>query len=234
MPDLKRKLVSNDYQFITLIYNSCFYFPEFYQVHIKTKKVNLNCNINSQYKILSQAENSIIIFFGRLPLYLNKEYFDNKEGGKEPDVWNYLFVSKKGNLTIEETFKTEVLKLAQKNKIILIYPFPEAGWDIPKKILSLSNNNKKSIKEYLVPKNYITTSHDVYKKRTASSFELLNSIEGENIYRIFPDKLFCNTEVKNRCLTHDDKHIFYTDDSHPSSRAGEMINDLIMQKIKSN
>ena len=234
MPDLKRELVSNDYQFITLIYNACFYFPEFHQINTKTKKINLNCNINSQYKILSQADNSIIIFFGRLPLYLNKVYFNNEEGGKEPDVWDNLFVSTKENLTIEETFKTEVLKLAQKNKIILIYPFPEAGWDIPKKILSLSNNDEKSIKEYLIPENYITTSHDVYKKRTASSFKLLNSIEGENIYRIFPDKLFCNTELKNRCLTHDDKHIFYADDDHPSSRAGEMINDLIMQKIKSN
>ena len=63
---------------------------------------------------------------------------------------------------------------------------------------------------------------------------MLNSIEGENIYRIFPDKLFCNTEVKNRCLTHDNEYIFYTDDDHPSSRAGEMINDLIMEKIKNN
>jgi peptidoglycan/LPS O-acetylase OafA/YrhL len=231
MPDLKRKLVSNDYQFITLVYNSCFYFPEFYQINTKTKKVNLNCNIKSQHKILSQADNSIIIFFGRLPLYLNRAYFDNEEGGKEPDNWNNLFVSTKKNLTIQETFKNEVMKLAQKNKIILIYPFPEAGWDIPKKILSLSRNDKKSIKEYLIPKNYITTSHDVYKKRTVSSFELLNSIKGENVHRIFPDKLFCNTKFKNRCLTHDDKYIFYTDDSHPSSRAGEMINDLIMQKI---
>ncbi len=231
MPDLKRKLVNNNYQFITLIYNGCFYFPKFYQINTKTKKINSYCNIDSQYKILSQANNSTIIFFGRLPLYLNKVYFDNEEGGKERDIWDSLFVSTEKNLTIEETFRTEVKKLAQNNKIILIYPFPEAGWDIPKKILSLSNSENKNIKEYLIPKNYITTSHEVYKKRTESSFELLNSIEGKNIIRIFPDKLFCNTVIKDRCLTHDNEYIFYADDDHPSSRAGEMINEQIMQEM---
>ena len=38
------------------------------------------------------------------------------------------------------------------------------------------------IKNYLVPRNYITTSYEVYKDRTQSSFELLDSIKDENIY----------------------------------------------------
>ena len=231
MPDLKKKLVNKDYQFITLVYNGCFYFPKFYQVNNKTKKLNPHCNIESQYKILSKANKATIIFFGRLPLYLNGSYFDNTEGGKETDIWDRLFVSKIKGLTIEETFKSNVLELAKKNKIILIYPFPEAGWHIPKKILNLSKGDNKNTKEYLIPKNHITTSHDVYKERAKSSFKLLNSIKGKNIHRIYPDKLFCNTIIKDRCLTHDNEYMFYTDDDHPSIKASEMINNLIMGEI---
>ena len=231
MPNLKRKLVNKDYQFITLVYEACFYFPKFYQINTKTKKLNSNCNIESQYKILSKANDATIIFFGRLPLYLDRSYFDNEEGGKETGIWDRLFVSKIKGLTIEETFKTNVLELAKKNKIILIYPFPEAGWHVTKKILNLSKINNKNTEEYLIPKNYITTSYDVYKKRTKSSFKLLDSINGKNIHRIYPDKLFCNTIMKDRCLTHDNENMFYIDDDHPSIRAAEMINNLIMREI---
>ena len=57
--------------------------------------------------------------------------------------------------------------------------------------------------------NYITTSFNVYKERTKSSFELLDSIHSDNIYRVYPHKLFCDTTIQNRCITHDDRNIFY-------------------------
>ena len=88
------------------------------------------------------------------------------------------------------------------------------------------------IKNYLVPRNYITTSYEVYKDRTQSSFELLDSIKDENIYRVYPHTLFCDTLIKDRCVTHADKSIFYFDDNHPSLKGAEMINDLIMKEIE--
>jgi hypothetical protein len=60
---------------------------------------------------------------------------------------------------------------------------------------------------------------------------LLNSIKGENIYRVFPHKLFCNNLLKDRCITHDEQDIFYKDDNHPSAKGAEMINDLIIKEI---
>ena len=87
-------------------------------------------------------------------------------------------------------------------------------------------------KDLFIPKNYITTSYEVYKSRTKSSFRLLNSIQGENIYRVYPHTLFCNTIIKNRCITHDDKNIFYVDDDHTSLEGSKMINDLIMKEIE--
>ena len=38
--------------------------------------------------------------------------------------------------------------------------------------------------------------------------------------------------MKDRCVTHDDKNIFYSDNNHPSLKGSEMINDLIIKEIE--
>jgi len=110
----------------------------------------------------------------------------------------------------------------------LIYPIPEVGWDVPNKIW-INRKNKLFSDPNL--KN-ITTSFQVYKDRTKSSFEMLDSILGENIFRVYPHKLFCDTSIKNRCITHDKDNIFYYDSNHPSLKGAEMINDLILEEIE--
>ena len=101
------------------------------------------------------------------------------------------------------------------------------GWNPIDKI-SINIKIKFSKKTDL---KYITTS-SMFTKRTKSSFELLDSIKGDNIYRVYPHTLFCDTTIKDRCVTHDDKNIFYADDDHPSIKGSEMINDLIMKEIE--
>ena len=161
-------------------------------------------------------------------MYLSNYYFDNQEGGIEGNKFSSMYVSKSKYDTIENSFKNEVLELSKDNKIILIYPIPAVGWD-PNKKIWLSRKNKFSKTFNLTE---ITTSYEVYKNRTKLSFELLDSIENDNVYRVFPHRLFCNTAAKNRCMAHDDKDIFYSDDDHPSYKGAEMINELIMQEIE--
>ena len=96
----------------------------------------------------------------------------------------------------------------------------------------MSKNNLSNIKSHLELKNFITTSYQVYKNRTNSSFKLLDSVKSDNVYRVYPHKLFCDTLIKGRCITHDDKDIFYADDDHPSLKGSEMINNLIFKDIK--
>jgi hypothetical protein len=61
---------------------------------------------------------------------------------------------------------------------------------------------------------------------------LLDSIQDNNIYRVYPHKLFCKTVKINRCISHDENDIFYADDNHPSLKGAEIINDLIMKEIE--
>ena len=79
----------------------------------------------------------------------------------------------------------------------------------------------------LIEKEYIKTF-----KRTKKSFEAFDSIKHDNLYRVYPHTLFCDTLIKDRCVTHADKNIFYSDGHHPSLKGAEMINDLIMKEIE--
>ena len=236
LPYLKDVLVKKDYQFITAAHNTCSYFPGFklkdkQQTQKSYEKI---CNIDEYVKLLANSDNSIIIFWSRLPLYLEKSFFDNKEGGVEKGniYWDQHFVSDNKNLSIEQSFKDSVSKLAKNNKIILVYPLPEAGWDVPKKLLGSSIIKSKLMEKISIPKEYLTLSYEIYKDRNKSSIDLLDSVEGNNVYRIYPHKLFCNTIIQNRCLIHDDKNIFYSDGSHASPKASILIGDLILNKIE--
>ena len=113
-----------------------------------------------------------------------------------------------------------------------MYPIPAVGWNVPNKLFQ--DTPKRYIKE--IKKNFnenpITTSYKVYKERTKESFEIYNQIQHKNIYRVYPHTVFCNNKIKDRCVTHDDKNIFYYDDDHLSSAGSAMVIDLIMKQIK--
>jgi len=234
MFDLKDRIVDKNYQLITSTIGGCVYWPGFDIVDVKTNKVDEDCNNNYFSRLennLIQEKNSIIIFSGRFPVYLNNDYFDNQEGGVEDEDWDNKYVSNGKFNNIETSFRSSVQKLSEHNKIILIYPIPEVGWGVPDKIFKMWIKRKnKSFREFKLEN--ITTSYQVYIDRTKSSFELLDSLKDDSIYRVYPHKLFCDTLIKDRCVTHDDKNIFYTDDDHPSLKGAEMINELIMKEIE--
>ena len=168
---------------------------------------------------------SIVLIGARYPLYLNQSYFDNKEGGVEGKEWSDKFEhSENLNINWQNGFKnsTQELSINKNISVILVYPIPEVGFDVKSKL-----KNYKYFSDKLSD-----TSFDVFKERTKSIFELLDSIKGDNIYRVYPHTLFCNTIIKDRCVAHHDKNIFYADDVHPSLKGSEMINELILKEIE--
>ena len=48
---------------------------------------------------------------------------------------------------------------------------------------------------------------------------------------IFPHSLFCNNQIKGRCITHDLSDVFYYDDDRPSIKGSQMITKLILKKV---
>ena len=233
MNDLKNKIIDKNYQFITSVVGACSFYPGFNLIIPKTGKVDDLCTneyFQNLKEILSKEKDSIIIFVARFPAHLtNFEFSQNINDKKVKWHRDYVSVGKYNNL--QNSFRNEVLNLSKNNKIILMYPIPEVDFDPNKKIylkwISRENKFSKDLNF-----EYLTTSYKAYQTRTASSFELLDSIKGKNIYRVYPHTLFCNTAFKDECMTHDDKIVFYIDKHHPSLKGSHLINELIVKEIE--
>ena len=224
--NLKQRLKNFNYTHFSV--GGFIYLPSFDKINKKNGRKDKNftkLNNWARNTLLSVNKKSIVLIGARYPLLLNQSFFDNKEGGIEGGEIFYRFQHiQDSDKKWQDSFKDSIEKLSiNKNiRVILVYPIPEVGFDI-----------KDKLKKYKFFRNeLLDTSFDVFKERTKSSFELLDSIQGDHIYRVYPHKLFCDIIIKNRCVTHKDKSIFYSDDDHPSLKGSEMINDLIMKEIE--
>ena len=222
--DLKNRL--KDFNYYHFGFSGYVYLPNFYKINLKNDKIYTEFTRQNNFVrniILTRKNETFVIIGARFPLILNKTRFNNLEGGKEGADWKYSFKSlNEANIDFETGFKNSIQELSDNNiKVILIYPIPEVGFDIDQR---LRNRKFFSNVKY-------DTSFEVYKRRTKSSFELLDSIRGENIFRVYPHKFFCDNEIKNRCITHQNKQILYSDLYHPSYKGTQHINDLIIKKI---
>ena len=230
---LKTKIIEKGYTLKTSTIASCGFYPGFNLVDIKTQKIDYNCNNEYFSKLetkLKKERDSIIIFGGNFQTHLDNVHyiFNDNKNLREMEKWNKKYVSIGKYKNIKSSFSKSIEELSKKNKIVLIYPIPETQFNLRDKLHILSKKKEHNINDI---SNFITTSFTDYKNRTKSSFEFLDAIEGDNIYRVYPHKLFCGTLFKNRCISHDDKNIFYYDRMHLSLKGSELINELIINKI---
>ena len=235
------KNLNKDYNINFSIFSGCQLILNVARVNKKTLKSE-KCNSNLQKKrieFINQTNNSIVILFGRLPLILHEERFSNSEYGFYEGVMEDFIQNNKNTLktkterqnNIKINYKKTIQELLKNNhNVILVYPMPEVGISVNRvlknKILG------RGYSKLFLNDQFFTTSFEIYKHRTKSSFELLDSIQHNKIYRVYPHKLFCNTIIKDRCMTHDDKNIFYRDDDHPSLKGAEIINHQIIEELK--
>ena len=228
-PQLVSALGTN-YNYLEANFGGC---PFILNINRYTSDGNLDgkCKSNLQTVRFQTIETkpSIVLIGGRFPLYLQSTLFDNEEGGVEGGKWR-TFKSKRDKLFKEEFLYTVELLISNGHHIVLIYPIPEVGVNVPKFIFNSTKG--KSISDISSDFELLTTSYEVYKERSASTFELFDSIESPNIHRVYPHSLFCDKQIKGRCVTHSKDDVFYADDNHPSAKGSEMIVELIMEQIQ--
>ena len=111
-------------------------------------------------------------------------------------------------------------------KIILIYPLPQFKENISEVLstqILLENDDYK--------KNYINISYSDYENQTKLIFTRLNKLVHRNLYKMYPHKIFCNSMVKNKCIAHNSKEIFFIDSEHVAKKGSILINMDLMKII---
>ena len=82
------------------------------------------------------------------------------------------------------------------------------------------------------PFENVSISHRVFKNRTKKTYELFDSINHKNLHKVYPEKIFCNSFIKERCAVYYDNISYFSDVIHPSPHGAKLMNKLIVDKIK--
>ena len=129
-----------------------------------------------------------------------------------------------------DSFKDSLNEILENNKVILVYPIPAAKFDVVKKIMNEVPKNNFKATEYL-NKNKITTDYSYYLKRNKRVVNFFENIKHPNLYKIYPDQIFCDKIVQKKCFTHEGKNIFYSDKHHLSFFGAEKLAKKIFNQI---
>ena len=213
------RLESYPFNYISANRGGCIYLPGFEKKYIKDNKVYKNCTIESKKKIdsmIDDKENSIIIIGGNF-----KEHFFKKLDFK------YISRNKK---KIVPSFKDSLFKILETNKVILVYPIPSIDFDIIKTVMNLVPKGSFKATDYL-NKNKLTTKYEYYLDQNKKVLSFFDNLEHKNLYRIYPHKIFCDTNIEKVCFTHEGKNIFYSDRQHLSFLGAEKLAEEVFNMI---
>jgi len=223
---LLKKLNNKKINLIDMNRTGCFYMPGFNQIAKKTKKIIENCNVESQEKIKLQilSNKNSIVMIGALYKYYLRDYTDNF-GSNE-------LINQRNDESILDSFILSVAELLENGvKVVIVYPIPNANFNVAKKLMRDIPKKTKNASEYM-KKNPITTSFKSYKDENKDVLNALDKFEHKNLIKIYPSNVFCNTLIKGRCLTHGDKNIYFFDSHHLSKRGAEMLVNEIYNNTK--
>jgi peptidoglycan/LPS O-acetylase OafA/YrhL len=220
------RLESLPFNYISANRGGCIYLPDFEKRYFNDNKVYKNCTIESKKKIdsiIDDNENSIVIIGGNF-----KEHFSKK--------LDFRYISR-NNKKVVPSFKDSIFKILEKNKVILVYPIPSIDFDIIKTIMNVVPKNSFKATDYL-NKNKLTTKYEYYLDQNKKVLSFFDNLQHKNLYKIYPHKIFCDTDIKKICFTHEGKNIFYSDRQHLSflgaEKLAEEVFDLILKIDKLN
>jgi SGNH domain (fused to AT3 domains) len=174
-----------------------------------------------------------IVLTARFPAQIECTRYDNGEGGVElGDLAVIDLTSQEVSQCDDEKRRERVLyayeasirTLAKSFNIVLVYPIPEAGWDVPTygfKRLFLNGRNED-----------ISTSYSRYKYRTRDVTRLFDKLDAEfsNVHVARVDKALCS-ETTGRCINANDKGVYYYDDDHLSNAGARLVAPIIAEAV---
>jgi peptidoglycan/LPS O-acetylase OafA/YrhL len=196
------------------------------------------CNAKFE-KLLSyfQANASSLIVANRWTLRLfpseglvDRQAFDNHEGGVELDIHDDLYLAKNKSGNFDFTAESKRRTLASffsrlgdlKKPIILLYPIPEVGWNVPRAMFLKYKANE--------PLD-VTTSHLRFQQRNRLINSILDEISLPNLTRVRPEAILCDRDVSQRCITSWRGDALYYDDDHLSNTGARLIVNEVMKSM---
>lgn len=183
-----------------------------------------------------QPETEIVILIARWPHYMERDAFDNGEGGQEYALPRVARPINGAAGLLDEADRIQHLGalyresvtqlLSAGKKVALIYPVPEVGWDVPrqkaKRLLFDPSGNEP-----------ISTSYPVFLARNRWVFDAFEKLPPDkDLVEIRPDILFCDSWLAGRCAAEKDGELLYFDDDHLSLAGAEILAQSVILSLQ--
>jgi len=218
--NLNEKIKENDLSLFR--FDTRMYINNFKQINEKDNNEYLKNNKNID-NFFNKNSKLIIVFHQRWTEQIGRIYFYNNNQNIKVTNTRHNEQVKTGLISKIN----EILELG--HKLILVYPVPEMSF-IPKRLLYRKYLFEKRLGKNSTPILY--ESYEKFKSRNKLIFEILDSVQHQNLFRVYPHKFFCNTKLNNKCIANDEENIFYYDDDHLSKFGSEIVVNEIIEIIK--
>lgn len=240
MYEAQKAFSRTDYGLLFAATSACPPVKGVYRADNPDKKACFEQNNQVYEDIVNNPLVEYVILSARWTLGMEGVRFDNKEGGVEHGRKPHLDIVDNGKYLLHEDYThRELIAKAYKDsiqylldrgkKVILIYPVPEAGWNVPDYMSRYYLVNPESIFDV----STASTSYKVFIGRNKRAIDALDNIKpNENLLRIRPDNILCNSEVAGRCITHSNGLIFYRDDDHLSDAGAKLLLEQVVSKLE--
>ncbi|MFO7770431.1 MAG: acyltransferase family protein [Roseovarius gahaiensis] len=182
--------------------------------------------------MLEELQPDVIVLSNRWTLYFEGNRFSNEEGGVEfgegsgYDIDGLPPGSAAYKQALTDKLRENLKAFVDTSKVVLVYPNPEAGWNVPKVLQHMIAYGGAQYDDLT-----LITSYAVFNKRNASTMSYLDQIEGPGIYRAYPHKALCNTLVPGHCVNAVPGQVFYYDDDHLSNAGAEFIAPQLLEEV---
>ncbi|MEO1362183.1 MAG: acyltransferase family protein [Pseudomonadota bacterium] len=207
-------------------YNGC---PPVQGLHVLTHGSDYECgrfNSDAFAMVYDDPTIEYVVLSGRFTMYFHGHGYDNGEGGVEHDGPYPAGLVQRGARPYPEAERqADVLRLytqqvrdllAAGKRVILLYPVPEQGWNVP---LVLAKTRFFSGKEV-----DLSVSHASFRARNAQVIAAFDALpDHPGLFRVEPEAVFCDTFVPGRCVGSMDQKALYYDDDHLSNYGASYI-----------
>jgi hypothetical protein len=158
-------------------------------------------------------------YSARIPFYQELEKFDNQEGDQEA---GYRPAKDERIARVKPRRSNQVLStleswVSRGHDLVIVYPVPEQGFDVGNELFA---QRPIIASEDQLPD--LSTSYEVFKERVNSSYRVLDKVKGDQVVRIYLEKLFCSEE-QQRCFASQGKVIYFGRDNHVSPLGSGLI-----------
>jgi peptidoglycan/LPS O-acetylase OafA/YrhL len=185
--------------------------------------------------IHGKGEEQFVVVAGRWSLAFEGDRFNNGEGGVEKGRNVHL------NPIGEDRYTDEAVRrqmLARKihaqigalldsgKHVVLVYPAPEAGWNVPNLMLRHTDEH--------FPADYGSTDSERFHARAGPVMMVLDDIGSHpRLHRVRPHEWLCDRGLAGRCITQSQGRSLYKDDHHLSLEGSREVAKRIKDVVTS-